>query len=204
MLDPRNQVSLVYPPQEHGFALSGSPAENDLLYTQYARSRGIPLATPVERAHLSQIQTREDGTRFVDHRSVPSSSSPRRRSSPALRRSARLQQQALETENQMPGLLTPPDSPPAPASRPKPRPMKGYPSWPRWYDALSPHFALHADSSSEHPGTNCVERAILRGALSVARRDVSIVEQEDLILHIIRDTWMAAILCRNAAKDPEP
>ena len=106
-------------------------------------------------------------------------------STPVLRRSARLQQQALNSEDQMPGLISPPDSPPDSPPAPALRPMRGYPSWPSWYDSLSPHFALHAsETSAEHPGTNCVERALLHGALSVARRDVGIADQRDLILHM--------------------
>ena len=201
LLNPRNQVPFGYLPQEHGFALPGSPAESDMLYQQYASSRGIVPGSEEARAHFAKIKTRADGSRYMEYRSDAPSSSPRRCCSPALRRSARLQQQAPQTEEQMPDLITPPDSPPASPLRP----MRGYPSWPSWYDSLSPHFALHAPgSSAEHPGTNCVERALLHGALSVARRDVCVAEQRDLILHIIRDAWMAAILCRNACKDPGP
>ena len=122
-------------------------------------------------------------------------------STPVLRRSTRLRQQALQHDEQMPELITPPDSPPASPLLP----VSGYPRWPGWYDSLSPHFALGVSgSTAEHPGTNCVERAILHGALAVARSGLSETEQRNLILHVIRDAWLAAILCRNAGKDPEP
>ena len=82
-LNPRNQVPFEYLPREHGFAIPGSPAESDLLYQQYARSRGIPPGSAEERDLFS---------------------SPRCRRSSVLRRSTRLQQQALQSEDQMPGI----------------------------------------------------------------------------------------------------
>ena len=114
--------------------------------------------------------------------------------SPALRRSARLQHEAHYTDFEMPGLLTPPEFPPAPVV-----------DWPSWYDSLYPRFTLRAsETTADYPGTNCVERAIIHGALAVAQRGMSATEQRNLILHVIRDAWLAANLCRDAGKEPEP
>ena len=183
MLHPRNQAPFRYLPQEHGFAIPGSPAESDMLYGHYARSRGLQPGSPEERDFFS---------------------SSKRSRSPGLRRSARIQQQALHADDQMPGLISPPESPSDSPTAPALIPMRGYPSWPRWYDSLSPHFALQApETSAEHPGMNCVERALLQGALSASQRCDNAAGQRALFLHLIRDAWMAAILCRNATKDPE-
>ena len=173
-----------------------------MLYEQYSRSRGLQPGSQEEKRRFTQIQTREDGTRYTEYRGVPVSSARSR--SPALRRSARLQHQALFTDFEMPGLLTPPESPPGCPTVPAPIPMRGYPDWPSWYDALSAHFALQAPRNAvEHPGMNCVERALLHGALSASQGCESDADWRALFLHIIRDAWMAAILCRNATKDPE-
>ena len=105
--------------------------------------------------------------------------------SPALRRSARLQHEALFTDFEFP---------PAPVV-----------DWPSWYDSLNPRFTQRASETTvDFPGTNCVERAIIHGALAVAQRGMSATEQRNLILHVIRDAWLAANLCRDAGKEPEP
>ena len=101
----------------------------------------------------------------------------------------------------MPGLVSPPDSPPASPVQT----VRGYPRWPAWYSSMAPYFTWNVPGcAAEYPGTNCVERAMLSGALRLARRGVCMTEQRDLILHIIRDAWLGAILCRNAGRDPDP
>ena len=83
----------------------------------------------------------------------------------------------------MPALVSPPVSPPA-SPVPTVRDLQSttqarYPRWPGWYDSMAPYFIWNVPGCrEEYPGTNCVERAILRGALRLAQKEFASPSRE--------------------------
>ena len=138
-------------------------------------------------------------------------------STPVLRRSARKRQRATQEDEQMPELISPPETSPRRSFRMAPRAQQVVrwdveqlatqnqrPRWPSWYRPMSRHFVWNVPGSDEEwPGTNRVERSILRAALQIAQPGVCMTQQRQLVLRIIRDAWLAANICRDAGLEPE-